>query len=334
MKAKKADTTKIIVNLTRKSQNWNNNANEITKKQTLYKTKKNYKPKVKLETVKEIEEEKQNENVDKEKPKIWFEVDKIYLPEANDDLNQSDKNESESNKRAPKITKVVAMDCEMVGVGADGRDSVVARVSLVNQYGECIYDKYVVPTEKVTDYRTHVSGIRPEDVKKENGSIELAQAQKEVAEILEGKKLVGHAIHNDLQVLYLSHPKKMLRDTQKCKWFRQIVPNLGGLSSLKNLTKSLLGLDIQQGEHNSVHDAQATMRIYTTYKKQWEEYLRNKKLKPNEIKEGQQLAQNVLKGLRVKTDGEEEIDKRDIKGSDNHKRYVKNKLKKRLFRKK
>jgi DNA polymerase III epsilon subunit-like protein len=126
----------------------------------------------------------------------------------------------------------------------------------------------------------------------------------------------------------------MLRDTQKCKWFRQIVPNLGGLSSLKNLTKSLLGLDIQQGEHNSVHDAQATMRIYTTYKKQWEEYLRNKKLKPNEIKEGQQLAQNVLKGLRVKTDGEEEIDKRDIKGSDNHKRYVKNKLKKRLFRKK
>lgn len=63
------------------------------------------------------------------------------------------------------LTKAVAMDCEMVGVGPDGEDSIVARVSLVNQFGKCIYDKYVKPTEKVTDYRTAVSGIRPDDIK-------------------------------------------------------------------------------------------------------------------------------------------------------------------------
>uniref|UniRef100_A0A3B5KQ81 Exonuclease domain-containing protein n=1 Tax=Xiphophorus couchianus TaxID=32473 RepID=A0A3B5KQ81_9TELE len=54
---------------------------------------------------------------------------------------------------------------EMVGVGPDGEESILARVSLVNKFGKCIYDKYVKPTEKVTDYRTAVSGIRPEDIK-------------------------------------------------------------------------------------------------------------------------------------------------------------------------
>lgn len=58
------------------------------------------------------------------------------------------------------------MDCEMVGVGGDGRESMLARVSIVNQYGQCIYDKFVQPQEEVTDYRTHVSGIRPADLVK------------------------------------------------------------------------------------------------------------------------------------------------------------------------
>lgn len=57
------------------------------------------------------------------------------------------------------------MDCEMVGVGPNGEDSIVARVSIVNRFGKCIYDKYVKPTEEVTDYRTAVSGIRPEHLK-------------------------------------------------------------------------------------------------------------------------------------------------------------------------
>jgi len=60
------------------------------------------------------------------------------------------------------------MDCEMVGVG-DGTESVLARVSIVNQFGVPVYDKFVKPKEKVVDYRTHVSGVRPEDLK--NGRV-------------------------------------------------------------------------------------------------------------------------------------------------------------------
>lgn len=63
------------------------------------------------------------------------------------------------------LTKALALDCEMVGVGPKGEESIAARVSIVNQYGKCVYDKYVKPTEPVTDYRTAVSGIRPENLK-------------------------------------------------------------------------------------------------------------------------------------------------------------------------
>ena len=60
---------------------------------------------------------------------------------------------------------VFALDCEMVGVGGEGqystkllkkgivKHSILARVSIVNQDGICIYDKYVKPTQYVTDYR-------------------------------------------------------------------------------------------------------------------------------------------------------------------------------------
>lgn len=55
----------------------------------------------------------------------------------------------------------------MVGVG-DGSENMLARVSIVNQYGEPIYDKFVKPKEEVIDYRTFVSGVRPQDL--EDGS--------------------------------------------------------------------------------------------------------------------------------------------------------------------
>lgn len=62
------------------------------------------------------------------------------------------------------MTKCVAIDCEFVGVGDDGKDDMVARVSLVNYDGHCIYDKFVKPKEDVVDYRTSVSGVRSEDL--------------------------------------------------------------------------------------------------------------------------------------------------------------------------
>ncbi|XP_054440759.1 RNA exonuclease 4 isoform X2 [Pteronotus mesoamericanus] len=118
------------------------------------------------------------------------------------------------------LTRAVALDCEMVGVGPAGEESVAARVSIVNQHGKCVYDKYIRPARPVTDYRTAVSGIRPEHLQRGE---KFEVVQKEVAEMLKGRILVGHAVHNDLKVLFLDHPKKKIRDTQKYKPFKSQV---------------------------------------------------------------------------------------------------------------
>ncbi|KAK9392365.1 RNA exonuclease 4 [Crotalus adamanteus] len=167
------------------------------------------------------------------------------------------------------LTKAVAIDCEMVGVGPTGEDSILARVSVVNLFGKCIYDKYVKATEKVTDYRTAVSGIRPEHLK--TGE-DFKTVQKDVADILRGRILVGHALHNDLKILFLDHPKKKIRDTQRYKPFKKQVKSLR--PSLKLLCDKLLNVKVQTSEHSSVQDAQAAMRLYTLVKKQWEASLK------------------------------------------------------------
>lgn len=174
------------------------------------------------------------------------------------------------SSRQLEIGKYLAMDCEFVGVGPEGLASELARVSIVNFHGHTVYDQYVKPREKVTDWRTFVSGIRPSDMK---NAISFKQAQTEVAHLLKDKILVGHAIHHDLEALYLTHPKRSIRDTSKHTPFKQKYSK-GKTPSLKKLSAEILGIDIQGGEHSSVEDAKATMLIYKSDKKNFEKQLR------------------------------------------------------------
>lgn len=52
----------------------------------------------------------------------------------------------------------------MVGCGPNGCVSKLGRVSLVDYYGNVVYDSFV-HQENVTDYRTWISGIRPADLR-------------------------------------------------------------------------------------------------------------------------------------------------------------------------
>lgn len=61
------------------------------------------------------------------------------------------------------------------------------------------YDKHVVPKERVTDFRTFVSGVKAKHLK---DGLPLRQCQNEVAAILKNKVLVGHALTNDFKVRY------------------------------------------------------------------------------------------------------------------------------------
>ncbi|XP_043189896.1 RNA exonuclease 4-like isoform X4 [Amphibalanus amphitrite] len=170
-----------------------------------------------------------------------------------------------ASAKTPLPSRYLAMDCEMVGVGQSGQENMLARVSIVNSLCQPVYDKFVKPKEKVTDYRTFVSGVRPKDLVKGE---EFEVVQREVAALLKGRVLVGHAVYNDLKVLMLSHPKKHTRDTASYKPFRKMFN--GGIPSLKNLSMKVLAVDIQKGEHDSVQDARATMQIYQTHRREWE----------------------------------------------------------------
>ncbi|XP_013119303.1 uncharacterized protein LOC106096207 [Stomoxys calcitrans] len=173
-------------------------------------------------------------------------------------------------RKANQLNKYVAMDCEMVGIGLNGQEDMLARVSIVNKRGEVLIDKFVKPRESVTDYRTSVSGIRSHDI--ENGE-DFRQVQEEVIQLLQGKILVGHAIRNDLAVLHIKHPYSNIRDTARYKPLCRLVAN-GRTPSLKRLTLVILGQEIQTGEHNSVEDARAAMNIYNRLSSEWEKYLK------------------------------------------------------------
>lgn len=87
----------------------------------------------------------------------------------------------------------------------------------VNNEGNVVLDTFVAPKEAVVDYRTWVSGVRPQDLV---GAPSLEEVQQRASELLQGRVIVGHSISKDFKVLMLSHPRKLIRDTARwgCDW--------------------------------------------------------------------------------------------------------------------
>jgi len=220
------------------------------------------------------------------------EPDVVLSPEENEALKAASL-QSGTNAAA---TKHIAMDCEMVGIGRDGIDSYLARCSVVNRYGHVLYDEHVIPKEKVTDYRTWVSGIRPKDVSRKN-ALPFERVQADVMKLCKGKILVGHALKNDFKALLLAHPRRDIRDTARYKPFRKLMG--GRTPGLAKLCKKVLGFEVQTGEHSSVEDAQVPMAIYLKYKAEWEQRLRDQvggssdRKKEKELKKARKEAHNA-----------------------------------------
>lgn len=161
----------------------------------------------------------------------------------------------------------VAMDCEFVGVGPR-KTSALGRCSIVNFSGDILCDIYARPAEPITDYRTPWSGIRKADLAQ---ALTIAQARHHIENILKGKIVIGHALHNDFHVLGMRHPCHLVCDTAKCKQLRRLAQlHCNNATSLKTLTFLLLGYPIQEGEHCSVEDARASMQLFRLVRAEWE----------------------------------------------------------------
>jgi len=164
----------------------------------------------------------------------------------------------------------LSMDCEMVGVGPQGRKSALARVSIVNWDLEVIFDTYVQVMDRVTDYRTPVSGIRKKDL---IGGMNFRLCRQRVESILRGKVIIGHGLENDFNALRYIHPPNMIRDTSQYRPLQRLGVESGKWQSrkLRDLVKEYLGNHtFQQGEHDSIHDAKAVMELYHLFYREWE----------------------------------------------------------------
>lgn len=176
------------------------------------------------------------------------------------------------------LGRYVAIDCEMVGVGPEGRESALARVSAVDFHGRQVYDSLVAPRphQRVTDFRTRVTGLRGmQDLK---GARDFETVRAEVAALLKGdgsagggaRVLVGHDVRHDLAALELldEHPGARVRDTARFSGYRRY--GHGPKPALRVLAREVLGVEIQGGAHSSLEDARVAMLLFRRRKPEFD----------------------------------------------------------------
>ncbi|GKZ00690.1 hypothetical protein MPSEU_001021100 [Mayamaea pseudoterrestris] len=196
---------------------------------------------------------------------------KLKVQQQKDDVVKS---EEDALTDAYK-SRYVALDCEMVGIGSSGKQGALARVSITDWDGKELMDTFVKVPSRVTDFRTHVSGVKPKHLR---NAMEVNECRQAVSAILKDKILVGHALKNDLDALLLQHPKQDVRDTAKYRPFQRLGNNKWRPRKLRDLVKENLDKAIQvEGEsHDSLEDARATMELFQLVRKQWEAELLEK----------------------------------------------------------
>lgn len=221
---------------------------------------------------------------------------KLEFPRLNDLVAEeatakAKKEEDEARKLAEGVlsdeykSRYLALDCEMVGIGTDSKKSALARVSIVDWDGNCVLDTFVQVPTRVTDFRTHVSGVTASDIRSGSGAIKETECRDKVAKILHNKVLVGHALKNDLHALLLTHPKENIRDTAKHQPFQRLGGSKWRPRKLRDLVKEHLGLTIQQAgqSHDSTQDAWASMQLFRLVREKWEQDLEEKSSKKRRI---------------------------------------------------
>ncbi|KAL3483868.1 hypothetical protein BJX62DRAFT_244504 [Aspergillus germanicus] len=151
---------------------------------------------------------------------------------------------------ATPLPRIVAMDCEMVGVEGHTSDQYTVRICLVDVLtGEVLMDHVIVPPAgvRITDWRTEYSG--------------MTQAVMNLAHF------VGHALHNDFNALGITHSNVI--DTALIT--QQAVTNqmaetrepgrCGRKWGLSALCKRFLSRDIQIGHHSCLEDTYAAREL-------------------------------------------------------------------------
>ncbi|XP_009760655.1 RNA exonuclease 4-like isoform X2 [Nicotiana sylvestris] len=172
--------------------------------------------------------------------------------------------------------RVVALACKMVGGGIDGSLDLCARVCLIDEHENILFHSYVSPNLPVTNYRYETTGIRPEHLR---DAMPLKQVSRKIQDYLcngepvwqirsrtgRARILVGHGLDHDLKCLDMEYPAILIRDTAN---YPPLMKTSKLSNSLKHLTKTYLGYEIQTGVQDPYDDCVATMKLYMRMKSQ------------------------------------------------------------------
>lgn len=164
--------------------------------------------------------------------------------------------------------KAIAIDCEMVGVMGNRRElAFLVVVDLLT--GEVLVNHFVHPTNTVRNWHTRWSGVTCADMKaavRKGVAIKGWKAARAMLfEHMDSRTiLVGHALHDDLNVLGIIHSTVI--DTAILTadaMYKPLAKPFRRTWSLKTLANELIGYKIQRGKngHSALEDTMATRSV-------------------------------------------------------------------------
>jgi len=164
---------------------------------------------------------------------------------------------------------ILSIDVECVATGRSNKDRAVARVAMVDQYENIVFDRLVKPQVPIVSHLTQLTGI-------EEGSLEdadnLEVVREELLSVLPSNSiLVGQGIKNDIDWLNLEASKHFISFVDIADFFKVRYPN--GRCRYFSLRHEVLhltgfegaGTDIQSGAHDPILDALFSIRIFQRF---------------------------------------------------------------------